>query len=112
MTQKHQWLQFSGNDGDFPYWSKKFEAYMQTKGKGLRGKLLGTTQPDDANESYNIYAELVQCLDKRCVMMLRGDCKGDGPKAWAALKAHFSSTKTPTGDEPSGTLYISLFATE
>ena len=87
-----RWLQFSGDEGDFPYWSEKFEAFMHTK--KLRTKLLGTATSTE-EEAYNIWAELVQCLDKRSVMMLKSECKGKGPQAWKVLNAHFSSTETP-----------------
>ena len=48
--------------------------------KKLRGQLLGTDASND-DEKYNIWAELVQCLDKRSIMMLRSECKGNGPEA-------------------------------
>ena len=78
-NQKRNWLQFSGADDDFGYWSEKFEAYMHTK--RLREKLVGDTDCDNDQEKYNIWAELIQCLDKRSVMMLRAECKGNGPEA-------------------------------
>ena len=91
--QKRNWLQFSGADDDFGYWSEKFEAYMHTK--KLREKLIGDVECSNDVEKYSIWAELVQCLDKRSVLMLKADCKGDGAAAWKVLRAHFSSTETP-----------------
>ena len=79
-------------EDDFAYWSEKFEGYMHTK--KLRGQLLGTDTSND-DEKYNIWAELVQCLDKRSIMMLKSECKGNGPEAWKRLTAHFSSSQTP-----------------
>ena len=90
--QKRRCLQFSGEEDDFAYWSEKFEGYMHTK--KLRGQLLGT-EASNNDEKYNIWAELVQCLDKRSIMMLKSECKGDGPEAWKLLAAHFSSSETP-----------------
>ena len=91
-AEKRRCLQFSGEKGDFAYWSEKFEGYMHTK--KLRGQLLGTDASND-DEKYNIWAELVQCLDKRSIMMLKSECKGNGPEAWKRLTAHFSISETP-----------------
>ena len=59
-AEKRRCLQLSGEEDDFAYWSEKFEGYMHTK--KLRGQLLGTDASND-DEKYNIWAELVQCLD-------------------------------------------------
>ena len=91
-AEKRRCLQFSGEEDDFAYWSEKFEGYMHNK--KLRGQLLGTDASND-DEKYNVWAELVQCLDKRSIMMLKSECKGNGPEAWKRLTAHFSSSETP-----------------
>ena len=62
--------------------------------KKLRGELLRTDTSND-DEKYNIWAEFVQCLDKRSIMMLKSECKGNGPEAWKRLTAHFFSSETP-----------------
>ena len=77
-SEKRRCLQFSGEEDDFAYWSKKFEGNMRTK--KLRGQLLGTNKSSD-DEKYKIWAELVQCLDKRSIMMLKSECKVNGPQA-------------------------------
>ena len=91
-VEKRRCLQFSGEKDDFAYWSEKFEGYMHTK--KLRGQLLGTDASND-DEKYNIRIELVQCLDKRSIMMLKSECKRNGTEAWKRLTAHFSSLETP-----------------
>ena len=71
---------------------KKFEGYIHTK--KLRGQLLETdTSKDD--EKYITWAELVQSLDKRSIMMLKSECKQNGPEAWKRLTAQFSTSETP-----------------
>ena len=77
---------------DFAYWSEKFEGYMHTK--KLRGQLLGTDTSND-DEKYNFWAEPVQCLDKRSIMILKAECKGNEPEAWKRLTALYSSSETP-----------------
>ena len=91
-AEKRQCLQFSGEEDKFAHWSEKFESYKHTK--KLRGQLLGTDTSNDY-EKYNIWAELLQRLDKRFIMMLKSECKGNGPEAWKRLTAHFSSSETP-----------------
>ena len=62
--------------------------------KKLQGQLLGNDASND-DENYNIWAELVQCLDKQSIMMLKSECNGNGPEAWKRLLAHISSSETP-----------------
>ena len=47
------------------------------------------------NTIFGLNGKLVQCLDKRSIMMLKSECKRNGPEAWKRLTAHFSSSKTP-----------------
>ena len=91
-AEKRRCLQFSGEEDDFAYWSENFEGYLHTKKLG--GQLLGTDTSHD-DEKYNIWAELVQCLDKRSILMLKSECKGNGPEARKRLTAHFSNSETP-----------------
>ena len=91
-AEKRRCLQFSGENDDFAHWSEKIESYMHTK--QLRGQLLGTDTSND-DKKYKNWAELMQCLDKRSIMMLKSECKGNGPEAWKQLTAHFSSSETP-----------------
>ena len=91
-AEKRRCLQFSGEEEDFAYWSKKFEVYMHTK--KLRGQQLGTDASND-DEKSKIWTEVVHCLDKRSIMMLKSECKRNGPDAWNKLTAHFSSSETP-----------------
>ena len=90
--EKRRCLQFPGEEDDFAYWSEKFEGYMHTK--KLRGQLLRTEASNNDEKYYN-WAELLQCLDKRSNMMLKSECKGDGPEAWKRLAAHVSSSEAP-----------------
>ena len=62
-------------------------------------KLLNVLKGTDActkDKKYEILAYLVQCLDKRSILMLTYDLKGDGPKAWQLLRDHLNSTETPS----------------
>ena len=76
-AEKRRCLQFSGEEDDFAYRSEKFESYMHTK--KLRGQLFGT-DASNYDEKYNIWAELVQFLDKRSIMMLKSEAKEMGQK--------------------------------
>ena len=94
MDKSLSHLQFSGKDDDFPVWQERFEGFCFTK----KAKLLKVLNGDEAGtnvERYELWAYLVQCLDRRSVLMLTNDCKGDGQKAWEMLRNHFNSTETP-----------------
>ena len=97
---RKEWLVFSGERDDFPVWAEKFEGYIHTCGKEgavLRKVLLGETTTGESidDQKYTIWAELVQMLDKTSIMLVRRDCKGDGPRAWAMLADHFASQEKP-----------------
>ena len=80
MDKSLSHLQFSGNDDDFPVWQERFEGFCFTK----KAKLLKVLNEDEAGtneERYELWAYLVQCLDRRSVLMLTNDCKGDRQKA-------------------------------
>jgi hypothetical protein len=111
---KKDWLQFNGDSEEFSFWQEKFEAAMETIGmrKVLLGKVTPPTKPDDGAEQglldtfakeqkqfedhqMTVWAELVQCLDKRSVMLVRRECRGNGTKAYKMLCDHFRSAEKP-----------------
>jgi hypothetical protein len=101
MGDSKKWLQFSGNGEDFPYWSERFEAAMHSKklDKVLVGKNAEPTNDGEreklAEDQYTLWAELVQVLDRKSLMLIRRDCKGDGTAGWKMLHGHFKSTERP-----------------
>ena len=125
IRSRSEWLVFSGKDEDFPVWVDRFEAYLRLKKKHsvLIGKVNLPEKPADIDESsaeqaakdeyakalaaYTkamadheedtiiIWCELVQFLDKASLIMLRHDCKNDGPKAWKELNERFKSAAKP-----------------
>jgi hypothetical protein len=101
MGDSKKWLQFSGHAEDFPYWSERFEAAMHSKklDKVLVGRNVAPTEEPGiqalVDQKYTLWTELVQVLDKKTLMLVRRDCKGDGFAAWAMLQAHFKSNERP-----------------
>ena len=91
-AEKRRCLQCSWEDVDIAYRSEKFEGYIHVK--KLRQKLLGD-EVSNVDEKYHIWSEMMQCLDKRFIMMLKSECKGDSPEEWKRLQAHFSSSEMP-----------------
>lgn len=97
-----KYLSFSGKSEDFPAWSTRFLAYMQTKGlyKTAIGKDdVSKTGYEEHNNS--VWCHLALCLDETSLLYIRHDCvktdgSGDGAKAWKMLKERFSSVEKPT----------------
>ena len=105
-------LTFSGKENDFVVFQEQFEARMYLL--GLRKILLGgvTTPPETPTETaekkaereaaeealeelqYQVWCELIQCLDRKSVMFIRPH-KPDGCAAWRALCEQFKSTERP-----------------
>ena len=50
---------------------------------------------DFEEEKVLVWCELVQFLDKESLIMLRHDCRNDGPKAWKELNARYKSAAKP-----------------
>ena len=78
VAEKRRCLQVSGEENDLAYWIAKFRDSMLTK--TLRGQLLGTDTSNN-NKEYNSWAEVVHCLDKLSIMMLKPECKRNRPGA-------------------------------
>ena len=97
---------FTGNEGDFVYFSEQFEAKMHALKltDALLDKIVIADGGDDARRTnavrerdekrYRVWCELIQCLDKKSVMFLRCH-KPNGAAAWKALNEKFKSTERP-----------------
>ena len=103
MGDRLKYLQFSGREEDYPFWSEKFEAAMAARGSEYEAVLLGTNDPPSeerhrvllAAVKKTIWVDLVQVLDRKTLMLVRRDCKGDGRAAWLMIAEHFKSTERP-----------------
>ena len=111
IRTKLEKLTFSGKDDDFAFFADQFEArmYMLQLDSVLLDKVVikeadQTNEEDKVREQkdkddlagkrYQVWCELIQCLQKEAGMMIRG-CKGNGTEAWKLLKSHFRSTERP-----------------
>jgi hypothetical protein len=112
MAGKFATLLFSGKEEDFTYFAEQFEARMYTLKltKVLLDKVAVTEETHNesgqdrtarlAEESaladlrYQVWCELVQCLDRKSVLLLRPN-KGNGMEAWKALVQNFKSSERP-----------------
>ena len=94
---------FSGKDEDFPVFAEQFEAKLY--GRGLLEVLLDKiktpvkTEPEEtgatvhreqeeaklATVQYQVWCELIQCLDKKSILFVRA-CKPNGTAAWHASR--------------------------
>ena len=100
MDQPLQYLQFSGKEEDFAVWQERFEGFCFTK-KPLN--VLNGTDAGANDKKYEIWADLVLCLDCRSILMLANYCKGDGPKATTA--GRLLQHRNTEIDEPIGEVH-------
>ena len=78
--------------------------------KKLRGQLLGTdTSKDD--KKCNIWAEHMQCLDKRSIMMLESECKGKWGRSMEAVDGTLLQFRDAACDELAGPTNVSVVET-
>jgi transposase InsO family protein len=96
VHHKLERLVFSGKPDDFAYFQEQFESRMYLL--KLSDSLLDqcTSRSDAARDEkrYRVWCELIQCLDRKCVMFIRS-YKPNGTAAWKALVQHFKSSERP-----------------
>ena len=93
-------LYFSGNPENYKVWETRFVNYIYTLDKSVHKALLppenGIDDDDDfADKNRRAYAELVQVLDERSLMLIMNDHADNGRESFKALKAHYDSTEKP-----------------
>jgi hypothetical protein len=93
-------LYFTGDANTFKIWETRFVNYIYTLDKGVHKALLpkvqGTDDDDDyADKNRRAYAELVQVLDEKSLMLIMNDNENDGRNAFKTLKSHYDSTEKP-----------------
>lgn len=90
-------LHFDGNDEKFELWEAQFLAYLRLK--KLHTVLEEQDGDDaatvDANKNALVYAELMQCLDEKSMLLIFRDAKDDGVKAIKILREHYLGTSEP-----------------
>ena len=80
--------------------------------KKLRALMVGDaavseTEATAADQRYSVWAELIQVLDKRSVMMLKQDCKGDGIAGLEEADRPFRRDRDAKAHEPPGEIHDS-----
>ena len=93
-------LYFSGQAEDFKIWETRFINYIYTLDKGVYKAILPSEEGVADDEDYSdknrrAYAELVQVLDERSLMLIIHENNGDGRAAFKTLKSHYDSTEKP-----------------
>jgi hypothetical protein len=91
---------FDGNPQTYRLWETKFLSYLYTLHKRVRKAIEplppGTSDDKDFQEKNKIaYAELVQSLDDRSLLLIINDSPDDGRSALAILRQHYASTEKP-----------------
>ena len=108
MAKRDERPNFSGKEEDFAYWSERFEAYAHCKKlkKVLNDEIaLPEREADQGvydtakekldDDRFTLWCELVQSIDKRSLLLIKRDCKGNGLAAWTKLKEQYKSSARP-----------------
>ena len=76
---------FDGDETKFELWEIKFKGYLRIQ------KLLSVIESDtpDADKNAEVFAELIECLDDRTLILIIRDAKDNGKKALEILKQHY-----------------------
>ena len=99
-TINKQRLYFNGDSSQFKVWETRFTNYLYTLDKSIYKALMPKVNGvnDDADfddKNRRAYAELVQVLDEKSMMMIINDNSNDGRQAFKTLRAHYASTEKP-----------------
>ena len=86
-------LYFTGNPVDYKVWETRFTNYLYTVDKEVHNALMpaiaGQANGDNFDEkNRRAYAELVQVLDEKSLMLIMNDNTDDGRSAWNRVKSY------------------------
>ena len=90
-AEKLRCLLFIGEEKTVANWSEKSVDYMHTKNR--RAKLLAL-DASSGETKYHLQAEVVECLDKRSIKMLKPKSRGNGSEERKRLTAHLSISES------------------
>ena len=82
---------FNGDESKFEIWDVKFNSYLRIR--ELHSVL--TDPAPDAAKNAMIYAELVQVLDDRSLLLVMRDAADDGKRALEILRNHYLGASKP-----------------
>ena len=93
-------LYFDGNPVSYPIWETRFLNFLYTQDKKVHKAILPkppSTEDETtfADNNRMAYAELVQVLDEKSLLLVLTDAADDGRKALHILRQHFASTEKP-----------------
>ena len=86
-------LIFDGNEEKYDMWECKFLAHMRIK--KLKKAIIPDGGRTTADEQEDAFAQLVQCLDERCLALVMRDAADNGRKALTILRNHYAGHGKP-----------------
>ena len=89
-------LYFDGNPVSYPIWETRFLNYLYTWDNKLHKAIspkIENCDSDVADKNSMAYAELVQVLDEKSLLLFITDAADDGRIALDILRKHFASTE-------------------
>ena len=87
-NSRYQNLQFNGDEREYEIWEARFLGYMLLKNLDETADPNSTVEAD-AVKNKQVYAELIQFLDKRSLSLIMRDAKDKGREALDLLRGHF-----------------------
>ena len=93
-------LYYDGDPNKYQIWETRFLSFLYTQDKAFHKAILpkAPSVADDTDFDENnktAYAELVQVLDERSLMLIMNDAPNDGRAALKILRQHYASTEKP-----------------
>lgn len=93
-------LYYDGDPNKYQIWETRFLSFLFTQDKAFHKAILpkATGVEDDTDfdeKNKTAYAELVQVLDERSLMLIMNDAPHDGRAALQILRQHYASTEKP-----------------
>uniref|UniRef100_A0A1A8MDX0 CCHC-type domain-containing protein n=4 Tax=Nothobranchius TaxID=28779 RepID=A0A1A8MDX0_9TELE len=100
MDSSTRWsrLMFDGDEEKYELWETKFLGHLRLQ--GLKDVVLKTEDEEDESEddlskNAEAYAELIQFLDDKSLLLVMRDAADDGRKALAILRDHYAGKGKP-----------------
>lgn len=93
-------LYYDGDPNKYQIWETRFLSYLLTQNAAYQKAILPKVEAveDDTdfdNHNKLAYAELVQVIDERSLMLIMNDASDNGREALKILRQHYASTEKP-----------------
>ena len=92
-SSRYNRLYFDGDPNEYEQWEEKFMGYLKIK--KLKDIVTSTEATVDEDKNEEVYAELIQLIDKKSLALIMRSAKNKGREAIKLLREHYAGKGKP-----------------